>query len=491
MAAFAEPLPIAWNALRVASDGSTHTDEFSGAWQSYWWDGWQRIKHDFRSEGGGFIHDESPRRIIAPALATGRITLVNEQRYNPHDGSIWTSSNDPALEIDHPLASPVGGYIEDGRPWQVVYPNAFGDGVDLIVGAWWARAVRAEHLIRIRAMPANGLDAVVTERVYTTLRIPGWDGSPVEIGSTGAALTTANEDNGIRVRPAVAWYYDQTGGYHQISISLVARRYVGYATLTKTIPRWFIEEALAAGAYVLADETTTDFYPDANAETNSVDGELSQSGANLTWSALTNGAGSSFNDSATSITAASYASTATSNRWSVIKRGVYDFYTASIGAGSTITSATLYLTGTAKTNSFPSGGASAYLCKIAPASHTGLAASDYATIDKTLQSDGGFLYSAWDSAGLNSFALNATGLGNINKTGNTSLCTASANDQVSSAPSWSTTKDTSLSAASADTAGTSSDPKLTVTYTTGGGGSSLVSREMPRGTRRGIIRGAL
>ena len=472
MIQFAEPMPIGWNALRLASDGTTHTDEFSGAWQAYWWDGWERIKHDFREDGGGFVHDESPRRIIAPALATGRITLVNEQRYNPHTGATWSLGDVPALEIDHPYASPVEGRIIDGRPWQVVYPNAFGDGVDLVVGAWWARAMRGEHLIRVRTMPANGANAVVTERVYTALKIPGWDGSPVEIGETGAALQTINGDNGIRVRPAVAWYYDQDGGYHQTPISLVAQRFATFATLTKTIPAWFIAEALAAGGYVLADETTTDFFPDANAETNSVDGYVYQSGANSTWSSLTNGAGSSFNDSSTSLTVSSYASTATSNRWSIITRGVYDFYTSSIGAGSTISSASLAITGTAKTNSFPSGGASAYLCKISPASHTGLAGTDYGTADKTLQSDGAFDLTSWNAAGVNSFTLNATGSASISKTGNTALATLSYYDQSSSAPPWSGTKDTSLTAASADAAGTGSDPKLTVTYTSGGGGSS-------------------
>ena len=151
-------------------------------------------------------------------------------------------------------------------------------------------------------------------------------------------------------------------------------------------------------------------------------------------------------------------------------RGGFGFDTSSLGSGATISSATFSLYGSSKQNSFTSGGASAVLCKFAPGSNTAAATSDYGTIDKTLQSDGSIAYASWSTSGPNDFALNATGLGNVNKTGRTWLMTCSANDQATSAPAWSGTKQTDLQAYYAEQTGTSQDPKLAITYTAGGGG---------------------
>ena len=483
--------PKTWNANVIAVDGDAITAQYGAKWWNYHDGGgiWLPIDPSFAEiPGSGFEHTTSPWSVSCPRYATGRISVYNDQDYNPHTGSTFTLTTTPALELDHPDASPVEGIIDPDRPWRVVYPNALGDNVDLAAGLWPGRYPRAEHLVIIRGMPAGDMDAVITERIYTPLRIPGWTGAATDVGSTGAALLAAGDPSlGIRMRPAVAWYYDQLGQIVTCPVSVVVERRLnaGYVLLTKTIPRWFIADALAAGAYVIADETTTTYYPDADAETNSCDGTVTRSGTNVTYSTLTNSAiGSSSNDTSTTLTCCDLQSSNTSSRYSSMTRGVIGFYVSLSGA--TVSSADVNVTGTAKTNSFPGMVPSVALTSCSPASSTGLTANDFGTFVKTLKSDTIFNYSTsptWSTAGVNTFPLNSAAVAALNLTGVNFFGLMDGGDYNGSAPgAWSTIKQFTMSGASAEA--TTGDPYLTITYTmSGGGGGNRRRRILLAGLR--------
>lgn len=74
---------------------------------------------------------------------------------------------------------------------------------------------------------------------------------------------------------------------------------------------------------------------------------------------------------------------------------------------------------------------------------------------------------------LNAFTFNATGLGNIAKTGISKFSARNANyDAANVAPTWSSLQRSALEAFYADNGGSTNDPKLVVTFT--GPGALLV-----------------
>ena len=465
--------PKTWNANVTAVDGDVITAEFGGKWWNYH-DGdglWLPIESTWQAASNGeYEHTASNWSLIAPAYADGDIYSYQENDFDIFNGGTFTITRTPALRLAHVGASHVEAYHDPAKPYEVRYPNAFGAGCSLLLRTWHARAMRPEHLIEITALPETTADVEIVERVYTSMAIQGWDGSDRDIGATGAGLCVPANSYGMGMRPAVAWYRDQFGELHTRSISVIAKRLTGYVELRKIIPYDFVVEGITAGAIVYADETLT-VNPDPDAETTTFDSRYNAGGYNASFSVPSSAASSSTAaDSITSGEISGYVSTATSGRFSTVMRGGFGFDTASLGAGATISSATFSLYGSSKQNSFTSGGASAVLCKFAPGSKTAAATSDYGTIDKTLQSDGSIAYASWSTSGYNDLTLNATGLGNINKTGRTWLMTCSANDQATSAPAWSGTKQTDLQAYYAEQTGTSQDPKLAITYTAGGGG---------------------
>ena len=485
--------PKTWNANVLAVDGDVVTLDIRAKWLNYHDGGgiWLPIESTWQAASNGrYEHTASNWSLVAPAYADGDIYSYQEGDYDIFSGSAFTMTRTPELRLAHAEASHVEAYYDPAKPYEVRYPNAFGAGCSLLLRTWHARAMRPEHLIEITSLPETTADVEIVERVYTSMAIPGWDGSDRDIGSTGAGMLVQSESYGMGMRPAVAWYRDGQGELVTTSISVIAKRLTGYVELRKIIPYAFISAGFAAGATAIyADETLT-VYPDPDVETTTFDARYNAGGYNASFSVPSGAASSSTAaDSITSGEISGYVSTATSNRFSTVMRGGFGFDTSSLGAGATISAATFSLYGTSKQNSFASGGASLNLCLFSPGSNTAAANADYGTIDKTLQSDDSVIYSGWSTTGYNTLNLNSTGLGNINKTGRTWLMTCSANDQAVSAPPWGVNKQTDLQAYYAEQTGTSQDPKLVVTYTAGGGGGATGGRLMPRGVGRGIMRG--
>jgi hypothetical protein len=60
-----------------------------------------------------------------------------------------------AVETQHNVA----GHIDEGKPWQVVYPGAW-DSADLRLGIWQGKAARIEKVVDIHSMPSGDSEFV-------------------------------------------------------------------------------------------------------------------------------------------------------------------------------------------------------------------------------------------------------------------------------------------------------------------------------------------
>lgn len=485
---FPEPQPHDWNAMLLAENGDERTVSFGGAWENYRWSGaWNRIRAQFVSDGAGWRHDQSPWSIVAPSDATKRITLVDENAYDPHLRAERHLGDWPTIELDHPDASPVEGIIDEAYPGQVRYPNAFGDGVGMRVGIWMARYPYAEHVIYTDRMPQGGAEYLdIVERVLTPLHMPGWDGSAIDIGATGAALLTANLDGGIRMKPAVAWYRGADGALVTTPISVIAERMSGYTRLTKRMPAWFIAQGLAAGALrIEMDETTTTYYSDANPETTSVDGTVTRSGSNLTWSDIRTGSGTASADSGAFGAGCWLDTGTTTDGWALMRRSIFLFDTSGITSANAVSAATFGIYGSARTNTYatsPDMG----IVSSSPASNTALASSDYGSLGTTDYAPR-VTYASWSGGGgLSTWSFNATGKAAVNVSGITKLGARLSWDIDDAPPTWGSSKLLRMTGNFAEI-GDSTKAYLTVTYSP----APTFRAALSGGRRRRVIGGGI
>ena len=236
-------------------------------------------------------------------------------------------------------------------------------------------------------------------------------------------------------------------------------------SLLRSYLRWqrhgAIRVPVLSPRFAYADTLTV--YPDPNPESTSVDGYAYRSFTNSTWAALRDGAGTTANDSA-SLFVAYFNSGSTSTRWNILLRGFLLFDTSA--AAGTVSAATLSVEGNLKSDSLGiTPDINVYAS--APASNTAIAAADFQNISRAAFSTA-ITYAAYALGSYNDFILNASGIANVDTAGVSKFSAQNANyDVADAAPAWIGSKTTSLSAKNAETAETTSDPKLVVTYTTG------------------------
>ena len=208
-------------------------------------------------------------------------------------------------------------------------------------------------------------------------------------------------------------------------------------------------------------KTTTTVYPDADVETNTVDGWVFDNTTNQIWADKRAAAGDSFGDSG------AFNNTPLLQRngaddYSNLWRSVFLFDTDAIGTDS-ISAATLSLYGS-NFNATLGGDITIVLSN--PTSNTALATADYeitAHWTMTQQNTTDIAVASWANA-YNDFALNATGIGNINKTGITKFGAVTSWDRTNTAPGAGVGYDY-VGTQYADTTGTSQDPKLVIEHT--------------------------
>ena len=213
-------------------------------------------------------------------------------------------------------------------------------------------------------------------------------------------------------------------------------------------------------------------YPDADPETTSVDGRAAQfvnPAVGDTWANIRDGAGNDAEDAESGGAIAYIKSATVLNFFAEMRRAFFLFDTSALTSGASISAAVMSLYGFDGSNALATPTVGVYTS--APASNTALASGDFDSVGTTLQSNTTFDYSTFMWGQYNDFPLNATGIGNISKTGITKFGTREVTyDAANSPPTWSSGNDMYVSAYFADRAATTEDPKLVVTYTVAGGG---------------------
>ena len=215
---------------------------------------------------------------------------------------------------------------------------------------------------------------------------------------------------------------------------------------------------------------TLTVYPAAGAN-SPVDGDTYSYGTAApnyedTWANLQNGVTSYSETNQANYSFISIVSGVTTNYWSQLNRSIFCFDTSPLTAAATISATILSLYGTLHADTFVSAATpniDIYLAT--PAATNNLADADFTQIGTVSQTGSPITYAGFNIAGYNDFTFNATGRGNVSKTGISPFGARNANhDVANSAPTWSgPNKNCNLQGYYADNG--SNKPKLVVTYT--------------------------
>lgn len=184
-----------------------------------------------------------------------------------------------------------------------------------------------------------------------------------------------------------------------------------------------------------------------------------------TWATILAGAGTTSADSSAFEELIQIWASTTSNTWRLNRRAIFLFDTSALGASATITAAVMSVFGKDKSDGLSiTPDLDAYTST--PASNTALAASDYPNLGTVSQTGSPITYSGWSTSAYNDFTFNATGIGNISKTGISKFGVRNANYDVSGTiPTWSSGAMSYAGGYYSDQTGTANDPKLVITYT--------------------------
>ncbi len=296
---------------------------------------------------------------------------------------------------------------------------------------------------------------------------------------------SASGKRGVGFKPFRVW--DSSGRTQFIDVQVEQK--IGYIELTKIIPRSFLNSA----TFPVFTDTTSTFYPNADPESTSVDGYVYRGfAANETWATIRAGAGSAAGDNDTVIYGAYFGCSATLNQFNSLIRSIELFDTSSIGAGSVVSSSTnsIYVSDKLD-NTISSPNWNVY--GATPNSNTSLVSGDYSQTGTT-EFSSSKSYADTSTSSYSDFILNSSGLSSISVTGITKLSTKNANYDVGGVqPFWVISESSYIILNSAETSGTSSDPKLVVTFSlpvVGGGflWSPFKSPVLSHGKFGGIIR---
>ena len=206
--------------------------------------------------------------------------------------------------------------------------------------------------------------------------------------------------------------------------------------------------------------TTSTFYPDADPETTSVDGRTRYDGNGVTWATFQAADGGSASDVGTELYAY-LAAWSVSNQWDLNDKTHFLFDSSSIPDTDVISSATFSLYGTGTNNNPLTLSLNVYSTN--PASNTAIAAGDHDTVGTTAFSTAK-AQSTITAAAYYDWALNASGLTNVSKTGVSKFGFSYTNLPENVEPTWSSLAENSWGHYHADQTGTANDPKLVVVH---------------------------
>jgi hypothetical protein len=209
---------------------------------------------------------------------------------------------------------------------------------------------------------------------------------------------------------------------------------------------------------------TLDVRPDPDPEVLSFDGRASRQGVDETWATIIAGTGNSVSDATTTISTNMIQASTTASQFALCMRGLFLWDTHDLTSNASLSSAIASLFGSSKEDGL-SALPDVDWYTSSPASDTGAASGDYASLGSTSQTGAPIGYAGWSTSAYNDFTLNATGRGSIALTGITKFGTRSNYDAAASTPPWVSGATSRLISHAADAGGSANDPKLVVTFT--------------------------
>lgn len=232
--------------------------------------------------------------------------------------------------------------------------------------------------------------------------------------------------------------------------------------------------------------TTSTFYPNSGTGAAPVDGRAYRS-VDASFSSIRTGAGDG-GDATSNFGSAILGASATTNQYNQLRRFICGFDTSAIPDTDVISSATISFYGdTAESANALSQ--SAVVDRRVPASTTDITSTDYLYTgwDSVEQATTRITLATWDSAtGYKDFTLNATGIGNISKTGLSWFGLRLSGDFDNSAPTWSSGVTAVAHCWQADESGNTHAPKLVVVHAAP---PSVTETNLNRKPMRGVGRG--
>lgn len=215
--------------------------------------------------------------------------------------------------------------------------------------------------------------------------------------------------------------------------------------------------------------TTSTFYPDPNPESTSVDGSCQEASIHTSWASIHDLTACDGSDDLDTNIPVRARATATSNNFDRLYRGYFLFDTSAITDTDVVSSATLSLKGQ-NTEIDTAGTAQVAIVASTPASNTAIATGDFDQVGTT-QLATNMTVTAWSASAYNDFALNASGVAAITATGVSKFGLRFEKDRANDS-TWSSGLDMYVEVSPAETALTTSDPKLVVVHAAAAAGST-------------------
>jgi len=463
-----------WNS-RPVRPGVT---EFHVGWLNYLDedDAWRPIDCVLVEGPTGFSVREAPFFFQAPRHADQAAYFESNCRYD-----VFRKARITAPPLGQHLTALDAAHVEgrpfdpdgDGRMDAVLYPGAFPQwNADLIYRVRHGRAPRLEKLIRFHGPPPADVAArfavtytgdveISPRRIDGARRAAHWNRRGRLRHREGFYVRARDEaqKRGIGIRAPRIWdanpHVPKAAGI-DATFEQRGQRLV----LTKHIPAGFFT---ADVVYPVHTDATSTFYPDPDPETTTVDGLVRCDSSPRTFSGERDNAGGqafpSLNTARVEIECHS-----NTNTFRYMGRTHALFDTSSIPDLDTVTGATLSLYGFELVTTLEADEVA--VVSGSPASDTDLVPTDYATTHfGATELAPRVPSSAWSTSGYNDFALNASGLATISKTGLTRLGLRLGLDLDNEAPTWASGNPAiRIRWYSADQTGTSQDPTLVVSH---------------------------
>ena len=200
---------------------------------------------------------------------------------------------------------------------------------------------------------------------------------------------------------------------------------------------------------------TLTVYPEAGSGATTVDGVIYKFAVD-TYANVRNSATGTVDK--TSATGPSFVGNLAGGGGFEVDRGYTTFDTSALGAAALISAATISIEGVARFN----GDSDSVNCySVTLANNNDLVTGDFNISNfGSTQFATSITFASWDTAAYNVFTLNANGIANISKTGVSAFGWRTVKEVAATQPGG----DTYITSRWADTAGTTSDPKLVITY---------------------------